>query len=297
MEKSLDANRLVEARLTEYLREVGETVSADCMTYVGPITHGVDNNIRAAIEVLRGREKRRAPRLLVILETTGGYAEVTRRISDILRHHYRVVDFLIPSHAFSAGTILAMSGDSIWMDYYSVLGPIDPQVSSQEGNHSVPALGYLERYNDLLNKANTRKISGAELRLLLSFDQGELYAFSQARDLSVSLLEEWLVKYKFKNWKVTASTKRPVTPTMRKERAKEVADKLNDIKRWNSHGIGINKDTLEKELKIMIDDFGKQPALNDRIRAYHGLLTDYMARLRQRAIIHTRESYTVLSGE
>jgi len=55
-----------------------------------------------------------------------------------------VVDFLIPSHAMSAGTILAMSGDAIHMDYYSVLGPIDPQVENQEGR-LIPALGYLIR--------------------------------------------------------------------------------------------------------------------------------------------------------
>ena len=60
-----------------------------------------------------------------MLETIGGFAEVARRISDTFRRHYTVVDFLIPSHAMSAGTILAMSGDAIHMDYYSVLGPID----------------------------------------------------------------------------------------------------------------------------------------------------------------------------
>jgi ClpP class serine protease len=118
------ASALVEQQLAAHVKTIEDLFGADVLTYVGPIIHGADDRIKDAVEELR----RRKNRLLFILETNGGYAEVARRISDALRHHYRTVDFLIPSHAMSAGTILAMSGDSIWMNYYSVLGPIDPQV-------------------------------------------------------------------------------------------------------------------------------------------------------------------------
>jgi ClpP class serine protease len=51
----------------------------------------------------------------------------------------------------SAGTVLVMCGDNIYMDYFSVLGPIDPQVKRRsKGNVYVPALGYLEKYNELV---------------------------------------------------------------------------------------------------------------------------------------------------
>ena len=39
------------------------------------------------------------------------------------------------------------------MDYYSVLGPIDPQVNRGEG--LVPALGYLKKYDELIEKSET----------------------------------------------------------------------------------------------------------------------------------------------
>jgi hypothetical protein len=92
-----------------------------------------------------------------------------------------------------------MSGDAIHMDYYSRLGPIDPQVETLSGR-SVSALGYLEKYNSLIEKASdpTKSISNAEVQILLQFDQGELYQYEQAKDLSKSLLTEWLVKYKFR---------------------------------------------------------------------------------------------------
>jgi len=219
---------------------------------------------------------------------------VARRISDTLRHHYQAVDFLIPSHAMSAGTILAMSGDSIWMDYYSVLGPIDAQVPSQDGRRLIPASGYLIKYEELLRKANSGTAGAAELEILLGFDQGELYSYEQARALSFSLLQEWLAKYKFRNWKKTEKRGVPVTGAMRKARAVEIASKLNNVQRWNSHGIGINMQVLKRELKLKIDDFGGKKQLNQDVRAYHKLLFDYLSRLGQTSVVHTRDSFEAL---
>jgi ClpP class serine protease len=159
------ASAIVEQQLASHLKSIERELGADVLTYVGPILHGSDDRIKDAVEELR----RRKNRLVFILETNGGFAEVTRRISDALRHHYQSVDFLIPSHAMSAGTILAMSGDSIWMNYYSVLGPIDPQVPSQDGRRLIPALGSLIRYEELLAKANAGNAGAGDLEILLAF--------------------------------------------------------------------------------------------------------------------------------
>lgn len=286
------ANQVVERQLTRLLGQIEDRMQADCMTYFGPMYFGADDACRNCVDDLVAAPKKRR-KLVFILETDGGFAEVVRRMSDALRHHYRVVDYLIPNHAMSAGTILAMSGDAIHMDYHSVLGPIDPQVESQDGKN-VPALGYLVRYEELLDKANKGKISTAEMGVLLNFDQGNLYSYQQARDLSVALLEEWLVKYKFKDWKVTATSRKKVTLQMKRKRAHEIGERLNEIKRWNSHGIGISMERLRKELNVKIDDFGQDSELHTIVRRYHTLLTDYMGRNRQRAVFHTRETYEPL---
>lgn len=288
------ANELIEIQLDNLLKNIEIELAGDCLSYFGPIAFGADDVIRDAVETLRGNTRRRGRKLVVILETEGGFAEVARRTSDTIRNHYTVVDFLIPSHAMSAGTILAMSGDAIYMDYYSVLGPIDPQVESQDGNKLIPALGYLIKYEELLKKANVGQAGAAELQVLLNFDQGELYSYEQARDLSVSLLEEWLVKYKFKNWKKTETRRVNVTLAMKKHRAREIAKILNDARRWNSHGIGISMERLRKDLNLKIDDFGKSRRLNELIRSYHKLLTDYMQKRGQRAVVHTRMNYRQL---
>lgn len=286
MSRGRSASEIVERELATHLNKLEDYTSADVLAYVGPILYSVDDRIKDAVEALR---RPRRTKLLFILETTGGFAEVVRRISDTLRHHYKEVDFLVPSHAMSAGTILAMSGDAIWMNYYSVLGPIDPQVPSTDGR-LFPALGSLIRYEEVLAKANSGKAGPGDLQILLSFNQGELYSYQQARDLSISLLEEWLVKYKFKNWKETDRRKISVTRQMRTDRARKIANSLNDVRRWNSHGIGISMEVLRKELKLKIDDFGKDKVLDQCVREYHTLLLDYMTTHRRSSIVHTRNT-------
>src|SRR5437762_2019636 len=87
---------------------------------IGPLIDGMDDVIRTEIEGLRQRVEARC-RLVVILTTNGGFIETVQRIVETLRHHYEHINFVIPNYAFSAGTVLAMSGDQIYMDYYSRL--------------------------------------------------------------------------------------------------------------------------------------------------------------------------------
>lgn len=229
-------------------------------------------------------------KITVILETSGGYSEVAQRIAQTLRHSYRIVDFIIPNYAYSAGTILAMSGDDIYMDYFSILGPIDPQLNKDD--KMVPALGYLEQYKRLIDKSRLGTLTTAELAFLINrFDPGELYMYEQAREMSISLLKEWLVKYKFKNWKTTKTHRRRVTKAMRVERAEEIAKTLNKIEKWNSHGRGIHMSVLRRDLKLLIKDFGEIPALRECIKDYHRLLQDYIATVRHNWVVQTRKDY------
>lgn len=59
---------------------------------------------------------------------------------------------------------------------------------------------------------------------------------------------------------------------MRKARAKEIAEKLNDPQRWHSHSRGIPMAVLRRDLKLLIDD-----------------LKDYSFKRGYRVVLHTRE--------
>jgi membrane-bound ClpP family serine protease len=175
---------------------------------------------------------------------------------NIIRHHYSEVNFIIPDYAFSAGTIFCMSGDNIYMDYFSVLGPIDPQVQNKEGNW-VAALGYLDKVNELIEKAKANTLTQAEFVILKDFDLAELKGYEQAKELTISLLKKWLVKYKFKTWAKhqtnEAILNQPVTVAEKEGRAEEIADILSNNNEWKSHGRPINIETLESKLRLKID--------------------------------------------
>lgn len=286
----IGANQFIEGKINDFERELEDVAKADVLAFFGPLVLHVDDYIRRVIEERKSDSSR--SKLLVVLETEGGYVEIVQRIAETFRRHYRKVEFIIPNHAMSAGTVLVMSGDAIHMDYYAVLGPIDPQLWVK--NRLVPALGYLTQYQRLLEKANDpqRGLSTAEMTLLVEgFDQADLYRFDQARNLSITLLKEWLVKYKFRNWKKTRTRGVKVTNKIRIERAEKIATMLSDPDRWHTHGRGISMDVLRKDVNLIIDDFDENPKLAKAVKEYYGLLVDYMTKLGHSAVLHMAGVY------
>jgi ClpP class serine protease len=128
------SNDVVEDLLKQRIKALETELQADAISYCGPITFTIDDLIRDAVEKLTPKRDR----IAMVLETEGGYIEVAERIARVLRHHYHFVEFIVPNYAMSAGTVLVMSGDVIRMDYYSILGPIDPQVQRAGSRAWVP---------------------------------------------------------------------------------------------------------------------------------------------------------------
>jgi Serine dehydrogenase proteinase len=281
--------KYVESELSRRLQEIEKLLKCDVITCIHGIGPPFDDVVRDHIEDIQNRRSS----LLVILETDGGSIETAERIADVFRHHYpKEVCFLVPNFAMSAGTVLVMSGDKIYMDYYSILGPIDPQVRNRNGSF-VPALGYLEKYDQLVKKSKTPSgLSAAELAFLVQkFDPAELHRFEQARDHSVDLLKKWLVQYKFKDWMKTRTKGKTVTPAMREKRAADIANKLNDTKRWRSHGRGLSMEVIEKDLNLIVENFGTNSELNKNVRSYYRMLQDFLASRNHSVAVQTRERF------
>lgn len=253
--------------LTSRLTEIEAKVGKDVIFIRGTILPGLDLTVRMALEHLQERRESS----LVILSTPGGFVEVVARISDTLRHFYETVDFLIPDEAMSAGTVLALSGDAILMDYFSRLGPIDPQV--ERDGQPVPGLSYLRQYETLIKKASEGKLTEPEYILLNKLDLAELHKIQLASDLSQSLIKEWLPKYKFKDW-VKHKNGRPVDHEEKVTRAGEIADELNNHQRWLTHARGIDMKTM-RELGLKIDDFGEDSELKGLVWRYFWAAREY----------------------
>ncbi|MBX3105408.1 MAG: serine dehydrogenasease [Bacteroidetes bacterium] len=276
--------------LSDKLNELSVLLDADIFTYYGQIIDGNENIILKIIEDL-AKSPDKKEKLFVVLTTGGGSAIAVERYVNIIRHHYSEVNFIIPDYAFSAGTIFCMSGDNIYMDYFSVLGPIDPQVQNKEGNW-VAALGYLDKVNELIEKAKANTLTQAEFVILKDFDLAELKGYEQAKELTISLLKKWLVKYKFKNWAKhqtnQAILNQPVTVAEKEGRAEEIADILSNNNEWKSHGRPINIETLESKLRLKIEDYSNNDPLRILIRQYYDLLSDYVKSNKMPIFVQTK---------
>lgn len=271
--------------MRQLLCELESHLKADVFTYFGEIVNGVERDVKDLVEDL-AKDKDKHDKVYIFLTTPGGSLPPVQRMVEIFRHFYNEVNFIVPDYAYSAGTIWCMSGDNIFMNYFSALGPIDPQVQNKDGN-LVAALGYLDKINELLEKAKSNELTQAEFLILKDFDLAELRSYEQAKELAVDMLKIWLTKYKFKDW-TEHSNGSPVTPEEKINRAVEIANKLSDNNIWKSHGRPIGIETLINELQLKIIDFGEDDELNNYINEYYDGLTEYIQRHKYRMLLHTR---------
>lgn len=87
-----------------------------------------------------------------------------------------------------------------------------------------------------------------------------------------------------------------VTEAMKEARAEEIAEKLNDTDKWNSHGRGIPMQVLRDDLNLEIEDSGADEKKNEAIRTYNRLRGDYMNKLDCRGIVHMPGQYIPTTG-
>lgn len=279
-------DKIVHKELLSAHAGLSDLLKSDVVLYSGPMRFETPHIFREIIQQIKKRKRT----LSIILTTGGGLVEPVERAVEIIRYNYHFVNFIVPDYAMSAGTIFCMSGDRIYMDQASSLGPIDPQLQKPDGTF-VPALGYLEQFEKLVQKSVENTISPAEIDMLRRLDLGDLNRYDQARNLTVTLLKKWLVKYKFKNWKIHRTTPglkgAPVTDEQKQKRAEEIARDLGDVSKWHSHARHICLSTLKGDLKLRIEDYTQKKELSSLIKEYNDLAVDYMQKSSYGFFVHT----------
>lgn len=277
--------QLSQTAISDLLLKLEAKLDADVFTYYGEIVNGVEREVKDFIESL-AKDSRKHDSIYIFLTTPGGSLTPVQRMVDIFRHFYDEVNFIVPDYAYSAGTIWCMSGDNIYMNYYSTLGPIDPQVPNKEG-HLVAALGYLDKINELLDKAKRNELTQAEFLILKDFDLAELRSYEQAKELAIDMLKKWLTTYKFKDWTIHSDGS-AVTQEEKEQRALEIASKLSDNNVWKSHGRPIGIQVLKNDLHLEIVDFEKDSELNEIINEYYDSVSEYIKNHNFKLFFQTR---------
>jgi hypothetical protein len=64
----------------------------------------------------------------IIIHTEGGQCSAIDAVSRLLSESKCKINTFIPQYAYSAGTLIAICGNKLYMNWYSLLGPIDSQI-------------------------------------------------------------------------------------------------------------------------------------------------------------------------
>jgi hypothetical protein len=206
----------------------------------------------------------------VVVVTPGGSAQTASCFVDKLRSRFDHVAFIIPNACMSAGTILVLSGDQIWMDERSSLGPIDPQVLGREGRF-VPLQALWVLLKEIADKGRAAIAKGhqpcwSHLQLLRNIDTKELgdalSATRYVKDLAAGYLEKW----KFRGWTVRTTSGMAVDTAYRRRRASEIADALCNHDLWKMHSHRLPRDVVEQNLRLRVERCESVPGLQRAMR-------------------------------
>jgi membrane-bound ClpP family serine protease len=114
-----------------------QTIRANrlCITYVTStrgnfeVTMG-DDVVRLLYDHLQMGQEKAKNGVDIFIHSNGGQGTVPWRMVSLIREYTDNLAVLVPHHAFSAATLLAMGANEIIMHRMGVLGPIDPSVAN-----------------------------------------------------------------------------------------------------------------------------------------------------------------------
>lgn len=133
----------------------------------------------------------------ILLHSPGGRPDATERLVGLLRSKFKEVNFLIPHSAYSAATMLALSGNCIILHPSASLGPIDPQING------IPARSIkrgFEKIKEKIAKEGPETLP-AYIPLIEKYSLDLLELCEDAEKLSKELISTWLKKYMFQGEK------------------------------------------------------------------------------------------------
>ncbi|MDE0518909.1 MAG: hypothetical protein OXH36_05075 [Bdellovibrionales bacterium] len=131
----------------------------------------------------------------VLLHSPGGRPDATERLVKLLRSHFKQVDFLIPHSAYSAATMLALSGNNIILHPSATLSPIDPQINGLPAR--IRKNGF-EKIKERISKEGPKTLPAYIPLIEKSISLELLELCEDSEKLSIALVSNWLKQYMFK---------------------------------------------------------------------------------------------------
>ena len=194
----------------------------------------------------------------VLLHSPGGSPEATERIVGLLRKRFKSVAFVVPHSAYSAGTMLALSGDEIILHSSATLGPIDPQIN---GTPARSIRRGFDKVRELLKEQGPEALP-AYIPLIEKHSLELLENCDDALKLSKELATEWLQEYMFAG---------------NAESAEAIGKAVDYFSNYDEHKTHSRPLTLQKLAKFNLRITEAEPALGDLLREAYILISGFFA--------------------
>ncbi|MBI5520198.1 MAG: hypothetical protein HY916_09075 [Desulfovibrio sp.] len=206
----------------------------------------------------------------VILVTNGGLIDQVPKFVNTLRPRFDVVNFILPDMCMSAGTLWALSGNSICMRKDSYIGPIDPQLPDKTGQYGpiqslLNLVHHIQKETDELLKNGT-PLPWTYIQIINQIPYDRLGMSITLTEHAKRIAASYLREYKFRDWTTHSTTGAPVTEQEKSDRADYVAGLLAQNSHWKSHGHCINRGRAWDELKLKIDRAEDFSGLESQLR-------------------------------
>jgi ATP-dependent protease ClpP protease subunit len=178
----------------------------------------------------------------LLLHTSGGDIDAAEKLISIVRTTVaeKCLRVIVPDFAKSAGTLMALGADRIVMSDTSELGPIDPQITLNDGQGNriqYPVQSYLDAYTAHSAALQNNPADIVAQIMLGKLDPARVKLFEAARNRARTFAEEQLRRWMFRTQQGNVT---------------EIAGKLLDTNRFLSHGQMINWEDA-KQIGLLVD--------------------------------------------
>ncbi len=192
-----------------------------------------DEDLQGFMEVVHGLG---GNELDLIVHSPGGSAEATESIVRYLREKFQHIRVIVPHLAMSAATMLACAANQVVMGRHSSLGPTDPQLllpTPMGGMRMVPAQAIKAQFERARVECADQRNFPVWAPILPQYGPDLLETCDNVCKLTANLVEQWLRTYMFASQPDTAG-----------QRAKDLADWLNEHRTLLTHGRHLSREQL-----------------------------------------------------
>jgi len=128
----------------------------------------------------------------IIIHSKGGFVSSSDAINNILLLHEGIINIYIPFFAYSAASMIVLVADNIYMNKYSLLSTVDPQVPNVEKSDSdkdeddnyIPAKSIIDLKEDI-------EIDKDNYNLLIKYYESNLLYIDGKRNLKRILSKKY----------------------------------------------------------------------------------------------------------